>query len=121
MPKADSQYTIYHNPRCSTSRKALEVLRDAGIEPTVVEYLKTPLTASQLRAVVTALGIPAADLLRRKEKLLGELVEDTASVSDAQAIKLMAEHPRLMERPVIVQGARAIVARPLDRVNEFIA
>ena len=117
---SSSDYTIYHNSRCSTSRRTLQLLRDNGIEPEVIEYLKTPLSASELKKLVSLLGIPATNLLRRKEKLFKELVPDVDKLTNAQAIQLMAEHPKLMERPVVVSGNQAVVARPIERVEQLL-
>ena len=113
--------TIYHNPRCSKSRKTLDLLRDAGIEPRVVEYLQDPPDAGELRRLVTMLGIPAADLLRKGEPEYRELGLDAAGVTEDQCIEAMARHPRLMERPIVVCGKRARIGRPPENVLEIVS
>jgi arsenate reductase len=110
-------WTIYHNPRCATSRKALALLRERGIEPRIVEYLKTPPGAAELKRLVKMLGIPAAGLLRRREPEYKRLKLEGAD--DARAIAAMAEHPILIERPVVIKGQRAVLARPPARLLEL--
>ncbi|GAB5443988.1 MAG: arsenate reductase (glutaredoxin) [Fuerstiella sp.] len=111
--------TIYHNPRCTKSRQTLTLLRENGVEPDVVEYLKTPLTKSGIQKLVRQLGIPATDLLRTKEKLFREVCPDS-SPSNAEALQLMADHPRLMERPIVVTKKGAAIGRPPENVLEVI-
>ena len=114
-----SDITIYHNPRCTKSRQSLSLLKDSGVEPHVVEYLKTPLTAAALKRLVKALGISATDLLRKKEKLFREVCPE-GSPNNTEAIRLMAEHPRLMERPIIVKGDQAVIGRPPENALELL-
>jgi len=103
---------IYHNPRCSKSRQALELLRERGIEPHIVEYLKTPPDAATLRGLLRSLGCPARDLLRRGEEAYAALGLAARLDDDAALIAAMVEHPVLIERPVIVVGERAVIGRP---------
>lgn len=112
--------TIWHNPRCSTSRRVLEMIRNKGIEPHVVEYLKTPPSAAELKAVLAKLGIGARDLLRKKELDYRKRGLDDEKVTDAAAIRAMTENPVLIERPVVLAGRRAVLARPPERVFEVI-
>lgn len=114
-----SEYTIYHNPRCTKSRQTLQLLKDQGVEPDVVEYLKTPPSRAQLRKIVKALGIPARDLIRRKEKLFAEVGDSEADYSAAAALNLLADHPRLIERPIVVRGDRAVIGRPPENILEL--
>ena len=110
---------IYHNPRCGKSRETLKLLRSRGIDPEIIEYLKTPLDAVALRDLVSRLGIPARELLRTKQaeyKAMG-LGPDT---TDDEAIRAMAEQPILMERPVVVVGERAAIGRPPEKVLELL-
>ena len=109
--------TILHNPRCSTSRKAVEAVPDAS----VVEYLKQPLDSDALRDLLAKLEDPATDLVRRDAAFarLGLTDADVASVD--QVVAVLAEHPELMQRPVLVRGDRAIIGRPPTRVAEFVA
>ena len=112
--------TIYHNPRCSKSRQALQLLRDKGVEPVVVEYLKTPPDKSTLKKLLGMLGMEPRDLMRRKEKEYKELGLDDPGLSDQQLIEAIVEHPRLMERPVVVADARAALGRPPHRVLDIL-
>jgi len=108
--------TIYHNPNCSTSRNTLGLIRNTGEEPVIVEYLKTPLTKDQLRALLGKLGISARDLLRAKEKLAGELGLTDPAVSDEALLDAMAAHPILMNRPVVVTEKGAKLCRPESEI-----
>jgi arsenate reductase (glutaredoxin) len=112
--------TIWHNPRCGTSRRVLEMIRNKGIEPHVVEYLKTPPTAKELKAVLAKLKIAARDLLRKKEPDYRKQGLDDEKLSDAAAIRAMTDNPVLIERPVVLAGRRAVLARPPERVFEVI-
>lgn len=114
-----SEYTIYHNPRCTKSRQTLQLLKDQGIDPEVVEYLKDPPSRTELRKIVRALGIPARDLIRRKEKLFDEVGDTEARYSDSAAVNLLADHPRLIERPIVVKGDRAVIGRPPEDILEL--
>jgi arsenate reductase (glutaredoxin) len=113
--------TILHNRQCSTSCHAMDVLGEQGIEAEVVEYLKTPLDRAGLADLIGKLEDPVADLVRKDpyfEKL--GLSADDYTTPEA-VIELLVEHPRLMQRPVIVKGDRAIIGRPKDRVPGFLA
>jgi arsenate reductase len=105
---------IYHNPRCSTSRKTLMLLRDNGVEPEIVEYLKSPYTEDDLKELLAQLGIPAKALVRRKEAAAAGI--DPASVSEEALIKAMAEHPIIVERPIVVSNGKAALGRPPEKV-----
>lgn len=108
--------TIYHNPNCSTSRNALGLIRNTGEEPVIVEYLKTPLSRDELRALVQRLGISVRELMRTKEKLYAELGLADPSVSDEALLDAMAAHPILMNRPVVITGKGAKLCRPESEV-----
>ncbi|MCL4759877.1 MAG: arsenate reductase (glutaredoxin) [Rhodocyclaceae bacterium] len=112
--------TIYHNPRCSTSRSALAQLREAGIEPRIVEYLKSPPSRDELRAIAAANGSGVRGLLRRKEALYGELGLDDPTRSDEALLDAMLAHPSLIERPIVVTGRGARVCRPPERLREIL-
>lgn len=112
--------TIYHNPRCGTSRTVLSLIREAGIEPEVVEYLKTPLNLPQLRVLVAATGQPVRALLREKEALCAELGLDQPGCSDEQLLQAMAQHPVLMNRPVVVSPRGTRLCRPADTVRSLL-
>ncbi|VXC67493.1 putative oxidoreductase [Pseudomonas sp. 8Z] len=113
--------TLYHNPRCSKSRGALELLEARGLQPTVVRYLETPPSANELRELLGKLGISARQLLRSGEddyKALG--LADT-SLSEAQLIDAMTSHPKLIERPILVAGNKAVIGRPPEMILELLA
>ena len=106
--------TIYHNPRCSTSRKTLALLEEHGIKPRIVPYLDTPLKADEIKALLKKLRLTAHELLRKKEA--PALGLDPAAMTEAQLIAAMAKHPILIERPVVVSGAKAAIGRPPEAV-----
>jgi arsenate reductase len=109
---------IYHNPKCSTSRKTLELLRDNGIEPTVVQYLKTPPTRAELVKMIEDAGIDVRTAVRKRESLYSEL--KLADASDDELLDAMTEHPILIERPFVVTPKGTRLARPLDAVREIL-
>jgi arsenate reductase len=109
---------IYHNPRCSTSRKTLQLLRDNGIEPKVVEYLKTPPSRAEIAELIADAGIDVRTAVRRKEALYSEL--NLADASDDELLDALAEHPILIERPFVVTPKGTRLARPIDRVHEIL-
>jgi arsenate reductase len=106
--------TIYHNPRCNTSRKTLTLLRDNGVEPTIVEYLKTPYTAPQLKELLAQLKLPAKAIVRKKEAAAAGV--DPAKLSEDQLIAAMAKNPIIVERPIVVSGGKAALGRPPETV-----
>lgn len=110
---------IYHNPRCSKSRAALALLQDAGLEPDIIEYLKTPPTRDALAALVKQLGIKPAELLRRGETIFREHYADR-HLDDDDALDAMVAHPILIERPIVIVGERAVLGRPPERVRELL-
>lgn len=110
--------SIYHNPRCSTSRKTLDMLRDNGIEPRVVEYLKTPPSRAELAEMIAAAGITVRDAVRTRESLYAEL--NLAEASDDALLDAMAAHPVLIQRPFVVTAKGTRLARPLDAVREIL-
>jgi arsenate reductase len=110
--------TIYHNPKCSTSRKTLDLLRENGIEPEIVQYLKTPPTRAELVAMISDAGIDVRTAVRKREALYAEL--GLADASDDQLLDAMAEHPILIERPFVVTSKGTRLARPIDSVREIL-
>jgi arsenate reductase len=110
------EYTIYHNPRCSKSRQTLQLLVDHGVEPEIVLYLETPLNAAQLRQLLSKLGMTPRDLLRKGETAYKEGGLADSSWSDSQLITAMVTEPKLIERPVIVKGERAVLGRPPENI-----
>jgi arsenate reductase (glutaredoxin) len=112
--------TIYHNPACSTSRKMLALLRERGLEPRVVEYLKTPPTRSELKALVDRMGTPLRGILRKKAPAYVEFGLDDASVSDERILDVIELHPVLIERPIVVTPKGARLGRPIESVLEIL-
>jgi len=112
--------TLYHNPRCSKSRQALALLQERGVEPDVVRYLENPLTAEALQTLLQQLDMGPRELLRTGEKIYKELNLREEGLSEQALINAIAEHPILMERPVLVSGNRAVIGRPPERVLELI-
>lgn len=113
--------TIYHNPRCSTSRHAVEAVADAGAEADVVQYLRTTLDRSELLDLLAKLEDPPADLVRKDAFFTGLGLSADDYTTPEQVAALLVEHPRLMQRPVLVRGDRAIIGRPKSRAEEFVA
>ena len=112
--------TILHNPKCSTSKHAMDTAGAAGVDVDVVQYLKSPPDRAELEAIVAKLEDPVADLVR-KDGHFGELGLDPADYTTPCAVvDLLLEHPRLMQRPVLVRRDRAIIGRPKDRVEPFL-
>jgi arsenate reductase len=110
--------TIYHNPRCNASRKALALLEKKGVTPVVVEYLKTPPTVAELKQLLAKLSLGPRELLRKKEAKEAGL--DKPDLSDAQLIAGMAKHPIAIERPIVVRGNRAALGRPPEAVLKIL-
>jgi arsenate reductase (glutaredoxin) len=109
---------IYHNPRCSTSRRTLALLREKGVEPEIVEYLKTPYTAGALKELLVQLGMPAKALIRKKEAAAAGI--DPESMSEDALIAAMEEHPIIVERPIVVANGKAALGRPPEKVLEVL-
>jgi arsenate reductase len=115
-----SVITVYHNPKCSNSRGALELTRERGFEPQVVEYLKTPLSADALRALVAACGVPVRDLMRSKEAIYAELGLDNEALDDEALIAAIAAHPVLLNRPIVSTPLGTRLCRPPERVLDIL-
>ncbi len=111
---------LFHNDACSKCRATVALLADRGLRPHVVEYLQTPPDAATLRDLVRKLGIPARDLLRKGEPEHAELGLDDPALDDETAIAAMVAHQRLIERPILVHGERAVICRPPERALELI-
>jgi len=111
--------TIWHNPRCSKSRAAAQLLEEKGVEAEVVKYLDTPPTREEIKSLLMMLGITARELMRTKEDIYKELglkdVED-----EEQLIEAMAEHPKLIERPIVIKDGKASIGRPIEKIIELI-
>lgn len=112
--------TIYHNPKCGTSRKTLEILRDSGFDVWIREYLKSPPTRDELRDLYRRAGITPRQGLRAKERLVEELGLDRADVTEDQLLDAMLQHPVLIERPLVETPKGVRLCRPHERVREII-
>ncbi|HJV25206.1 MAG TPA: arsenate reductase (glutaredoxin) [Aromatoleum sp.] len=112
--------TIYHNPKCGTSRNTLQMIRDSGTEPRVVEYLKTPPTREQLVALIAASGLPVREIIRSKEALFTELGLGDPAKTDDDLIDAMVAHPILMNRPIVVTPLGTRLCRPAELVREIL-
>ncbi|ODR97509.1 arsenate reductase [Methyloceanibacter stevinii] len=108
--------TIYHNPRCSKSRQTLALIEERGVEPVIVEYLKTPPSAADLKAILKKLGFKPQDIVRTKEARYAELGLKERSVTDDELLALLADNPILIERPIVVTGNKAAIGRPPEKV-----
>ena len=112
--------TIYHNPQCGTSRTTLALIRNSGIEPEVIEYLKTPPDRATLLALIAATGQPVIDAVRTKEAVFTELQLGAPGVTDAQLIDAMLAHPILINRPIVVTPLGTRLCRPSERVLDIL-
>ncbi|WP_150300594.1 arsenate reductase (glutaredoxin) [Pseudomonas profundi] len=112
---------IYHNPRCSKSRQALELLEKQGVEAEVIRYLETPPDNATLSELLSKLNMSARELMRKGEDVYKELNLDDSDLSEAQLVQAMVDYPKLIERPIVVKGETVIVARPPERVLELFA
>ena len=106
--------TIYHNPRCNTSRRTLALLREKGVEPEIIEYLKTPYSAAQLKQLLGQLKMPASALIRKKEAAAAGV--DPKKMSEDELIAAMVKNPIIVERPIVVSGSKAVLGRPPEAV-----
>lgn len=111
--------TLYYNPRCSKCREALCLLEEKGIEPEIIEYLKEPPTEKQLKDLLKKLGLKAEELLRKKEPLFVEKYK-TKKLSEAEWVKVMCKNPVLIERPIAIEGNKAVIGRPAERIIEIL-
>ena len=116
---ADSVVTIYHNPRCSKSRKALELLRENGIEPNIVEYLKTPPDKATLQKITKMLGVKAEQIVRKGENTFKQNFAER-SLSEDQWLEALVQYPILIERPIVVKGTRAVLGRPPENALDLL-
>ena len=112
--------TIYHNPKCGTSRNVLAIIRATGIEPAIVDYLKTPLTREELRDLFARTGEPVRDLLRRKDTPYDALNLDDPALSDDDLLDAVVRNPILMNRPIVSTGRSTALCRPSEKVAELL-
>jgi len=113
--------TVYHNPACGTSRNVVQHLRDSGIEPVIVEYLKMPPDRATLKRLLARMGMTARELLRRRGTPYDEMGLDNPALTEDQLIDAMVKNPILIERPIVATDHAAKLCRPADLVRELIA
>jgi arsenate reductase len=114
------QIQILHNPRCKKSRDAVEYLESNELPHIVIKYLESPLCREELEAIIQKLGVGPQGLVRKKEKIYREMKLDEKTLTDKQWINLLFENPKLIERPIVIKGAKAVIGRPLENVIEFL-
>lgn len=112
--------TVYEKPTCTTCRKVSAVLKEKGVAFDAVNYYITPLSRAKLKELLKKMGIKAAGLLRRKEDIYKKLKPDEKGLSEDEIIELMVKHPDLIQRPIVEKGAKAILARPPERIKEIL-
>jgi len=112
--------TIYHNPRCSKSRQTLALIEEQGVTPKIVDYVKTPPSASELKRVLKKLGLKPRDILRKGEAIYAELGLDGKDLKDDALLALMVKNPILIERPIVVSGDKAALGRPPEAVLKIL-
>lgn len=115
-----SGITIYHNPKCGTSRNVLALIRNTGTEPEVIEYLKTPPTREKLLALIAQMAVPVREMMRRKEKIYDELALDNLTVGDDALVDAMLAHPILINRPIVVTTLGTRLCRPSEAVLDIL-
>jgi arsenate reductase len=119
LSKGKEKITIYHNTRCSKSREACSILEEKGVAFDTVEYLKTPLNQTQIKALLKKLNLKAEEIIRRSEPLFKEKFA-SKKLTEVQWIKTLSQNPILIERPILVKGNKAIIGRPMERVIEIL-
>ncbi len=110
---------IYHNPRCSKSRAGLKFIQDAGKEVEIIEYLKNPPTKKELKEILKMLGMKPLELIRKNESIFKEQFKGK-TFTDDQWIEIMVENPKLIERPIVVKGNKAVLGRPTEKIKELL-
>jgi arsenate reductase (glutaredoxin) len=113
------QITIWHKSNCAKSCEVMTVLKKEGVKPTIFEYLVTPPTEEQVKEILSLLGIPAAELIRKKEPIYKEQFADK-KMTEAKWIKAMVKYPILIERPILIKNGKALIGRPTERIYEII-
>ncbi|SEH98461.1 arsenate reductase [Paenimyroides aquimaris] len=110
---------IYHNPRCSKSREGLCTLQDLNQKVEIINYIENPLTFNELKRLIALLKIKPIELVRTKESIWKEQFKDK-NLTDEEIIEAMVTHPKLIERPIVVNGNKAVIARPIEKIDEII-
>jgi arsenate reductase len=120
--EAVRKFTIYHNPRCTKSRETLDRLRKLGVEPKIVEYLKTPITSSDLDKFLKQMKLKPEEIVRRHEMRFLDLeLDKTPPKTRAGWVKILADNPVLIERPIVTDGTRTVLGRPAENVDKLLA
>ncbi|HMF57000.1 MAG TPA: arsenate reductase (glutaredoxin) [Pyrinomonadaceae bacterium] len=120
MDDAEDRIVVYEKPTCSTCRKTDQLLRESGVDFDRVNYYIEPIGEKKLRELISKMGITPRELLRKKESLYKELGLDAQEVSDDELIRLMVEHPDLMQRPIVERGTRAVLGRPVEKIKPLL-
>lgn len=110
---------IYHNPRCRKSREGLAILQEAQVEIDVIEYLKNPVSGEELQDILQKLGIPAIDLVRKNEAIWKEKFKNK-NLSESEVIEAMVDFPKLIERPIVIKGDKAVIGRPPENISALL-
>jgi len=110
---------IYHNPRCSKSRQGLEILKNANVDFEIIEYLKQPISAAEISTILTKLHLKPIDLVRTNESIWKENFKGK-DLSDLAIIKAMVENPKLIERPIVINGDKAVIGRPPEKISSIL-
>jgi arsenate reductase (glutaredoxin) len=118
--KTMSKITVYQKPTCTTCRQVYQALKESGVDFNAVDYYIEPLSEGKLRELVKKMGIKASELFRKKEEIYKKLKLGEKEVSDEEAIRLMVQHPDLLQRPIVERGSKAILARPAERLKEIL-
>jgi len=111
-----ASFTIFHNPRCSKSRQTLEILNDKGVDVEIVEYLKTPPSKATLKSILKALDLKPQDIMRKKEAEYKAAGLDNSALTLDQQLDAMIAFPKVIERPIVIKGAKAVIGRPPENV-----
>ena len=115
-----SKITVYQKPTCTTCRQVYQALKESGVDFNAVDYYIEPLSEPKLKELVKKMGIKASELFRKKEEIYKKLKLDEKEVSDEEAVRLMVQHPDLLQRPIVEKGNKAILARPVERLKEIL-
>jgi len=118
--RMSDKITIYHNPRCTKSRQTLALIEQRGVKPDIVLYLETPPSAEEISSLLSKLGLKARELMRSKEVLYKTLGLADETLTETQLIDAMANNPKLIERPIVSKGKRAVIGRPPENVNALL-
>lgn len=117
---SDNRLTIYHNPNCSKSRESLQILKQTGIAPEIIEYLERPPSRNEIVKIIKMLGVAPSDLLRTTEAAYKDAGYNIATMNDDEVIDAICKHPVLLQRPIVVYGNQAVIGRPPAKVLDII-